>query len=241
MNDINQTPTVESVSIRAERQRERAEKWRKRAETREREISEIRATHEAEQQKLAEQQQLALAEACTDLHAQVARLTKANTEERNAVYQAARRADEKYREGRDSGRTEILERYARAIRLGEAELNRRYEERVESRIQQLLDGPLFDADGELVDWVRKSIKTSHPTHLIVEVVDGKLAKYAPRVTGHGAYHTTPSGKTVVDHPRAYGHSTVYHCSTEKLVVGRTWIEKFSRHLADIEARKRIKR
>jgi hypothetical protein len=53
----------------------------------------------------------------------------------------------------------------------------------------------------------------------VEVVDGKIA---PREVGSGYYFTTPSGKTIVRYPNAYGWRTLYHPSTLRIEVGRDW-------------------
>jgi hypothetical protein len=46
---------------------------------------------------------------------------------------------------------------------------------------------------------------------------------APHIVGEAAYHTTPSGKTIVRHPNAYKWRTVYHCSTHRVRVGRGWL------------------
>jgi len=48
---------------------------------------------------------------------------------------------------------------------------------------------------------------------------------APRLLGHGYYHTTPSGKTIVHHPNAYGWPTWYHASTYRVLVGSEWIRE----------------
>jgi hypothetical protein len=46
---------------------------------------------------------------------------------------------------------------------------------------------------------------------------------APTCEGAGYYFTTPSGKTVVHHPNAYGYRTLYHCSTRRVEVGARWL------------------
>lgn len=48
-------------------------------------------------------------------------------------------------------------------------------------------------------------------------------KAAPRTAGEAGYHTTPSGKTIVRHPGAYGYRTWYHCSTLRVEVGVAWL------------------
>lgn len=45
----------------------------------------------------------------------------------------------------------------------------------------------------------------------------------PTRLGEPGYWTTPSGKTIVRHPNAYGWPTVYHCSSERIVVGEYWL------------------
>ena len=54
-------------------------------------------------------------------------------------------------------------------------------------------------------------------HVPVVVVDGVQP---PTVRGRGYYWTTPSGKTEVHHPNAYGWPVVYHASTRRVEVGR---------------------
>jgi hypothetical protein len=54
----------------------------------------------------------------------------------------------------------------------------------------------------------------------VTVVPGAAA---PRLTGEGYYWTTPSGKTRVHHPNAYGWRTWYHHATWEIVVGADWV------------------
>ena len=60
----------------------------------------------------------------------------------------------------------------------------------------------------------------HPTSLCyVLVVPGDAP---PIVTGRRGYFTTPSGKTVVLHPGAYGWRTVYWASDLHVEVGADW-------------------
>lgn len=54
----------------------------------------------------------------------------------------------------------------------------------------------------------------------VVVVDGSQS---PSVLGRSYYWTTPSGKTEVRHPNAYGWRTWYHASTLRIEVGIEWI------------------
>lgn len=46
---------------------------------------------------------------------------------------------------------------------------------------------------------------------------------APRKAGQSYYWTTPSGKTIVRHPQAYGWRTVYHGSSRRIEVGIDWL------------------
>ena len=56
----------------------------------------------------------------------------------------------------------------------------------------------------------------------ISLVDGNAP---PRITGNSYYFTTPSGKTIVRHPSAYGWRTVYHHSTRRIEVGKNWNPK----------------
>lgn len=46
---------------------------------------------------------------------------------------------------------------------------------------------------------------------------------APKKIGGGYYHTTLSGKKIVEHPSAYGWPTLYHASTIEITVGYQWL------------------
>jgi len=54
----------------------------------------------------------------------------------------------------------------------------------------------------------------------VEVVAGNVE---PRIVGRSYYFTTPSGKTIVKYPNAYGWRTLYHASTIRVEVGVEWL------------------
>lgn len=47
---------------------------------------------------------------------------------------------------------------------------------------------------------------------------------APTLCGRSYYWTTPSGKTEVRHPNAYGWPTLYHASTRRIEVGASWLD-----------------
>ena len=48
----------------------------------------------------------------------------------------------------------------------------------------------------------------------------------PKKAGESFYHTTPSGRTIVRYPRAYGYPTLYHNSTRRVEVGEHWIRLY---------------
>jgi hypothetical protein len=60
------------------------------------------------------------------------------------------------------------------------------------------------------------LSTGRTYHYPVEVIEGYSP---PRLVGRSYYYTTPSGKTIVHHPGAYGWRTLYHPSTCRVVVG----------------------
>lgn len=56
-----------------------------------------------------------------------------------------------------------------------------------------------------------------PRHYPVVLVDGAAP---PVARGRSFYFTTPSGRTIVHHPNAYGWRTRYWPSTHRVEVGR---------------------
>ena len=52
----------------------------------------------------------------------------------------------------------------------------------------------------------------------------------PKTIGRGYYFTTPSGKTEVRYPNAYGYPTLYHGSTLAVEVGDKWLAKIQSRL-----------
>ena len=59
------------------------------------------------------------------------------------------------------------------------------------------------------------------TNIRIDVIPG--IALAPRSIGQSYYWTTPSGKTIVRHPSAYGWTTLYHPSTRRVIVGEQWL------------------
>lgn len=77
--------------------------------------------------------------------------------------------------------------------------------------------------------VRRELGLSGSPYPIV-FVDGFAA---PALKGRSYYWTTPSGKTEVSHPNAYGWPTVYHASTRRIEVGKGWVcQALAAHWAD---------
>lgn len=77
--------------------------------------------------------------------------------------------------------------------------------------------------------VRRELDAAGTPHPIV-FEDGFAA---PRWEGESYYWTTPSGKTRVHHPNAYGWRTRYWPSTLRIVVGRGWVcQALAAHWAD---------
>ena len=67
--------------------------------------------------------------------------------------------------------------------------------------------------------IRQSAHASQK-NISIEVIPG--IALAPKTVGRSYYWTTPSGKTIVNHPSAYGWPTLYHASTRRVVVGELW-------------------
>jgi len=67
--------------------------------------------------------------------------------------------------------------------------------------------------------IRQSANESQK-NISIEVIPG--IALAPKTVGQSYYWTTPSGKTIVNHPSAYGWPTLYHASTRRVVVGELW-------------------
>jgi hypothetical protein len=75
--------------------------------------------------------------------------------------------------------------------------------------------------------VRSEINLSGTPYPIVITGDDK----SPAIAGESYYWTTPSGKTIVRYPNAYGYRTLYHASTRRIEVGRDWL--FARGLVTV--------
>jgi hypothetical protein len=232
----------EDLAIRAERQRARANKWRERCELLEKQLSEQKADGE-----------LRIAAAIDELQKGGEKFNAEITQLREELYAAKNKIGTLYTErteqffaGIKEGANQTKNKYSREIRIGQKELARRRKERINIKIHALLWDSVtgLDDNDELIDWVRRAIKRriDAPNHVYVVVVEGsqKRENSQPKLVGNPGYHTTPSGKTIVNHPGAYGWSTVYHCSTERVEVGRNWIRKNIYYLAKSEAEMKIK-
>lgn len=67
--------------------------------------------------------------------------------------------------------------------------------------------------------VRAECGLSGTPYPIVVVPGGR----PPELVGESYYWTTPSGRTRVRHPNAYGWPTLYHASTRRIEVGEQWV------------------
>jgi len=237
--------TVEQVSVRAERQRERAEKWRGKHMAAVTEIGnlqvEIGGLYGLESQ-IAQDEEWgrALLSRLTDAE------RKAEQGERWAGYyeSAEERLSKTLRELREV-RSE-LEDAEQAIRIGNAELARREKAREKSLRQRraarrdALISEQQDLGREPSDWLERAIRRhlglSRDCELVIRV--GGPAK--PKYDGREAYYTTPSGRTEVAHPNAYGYSTIRHPSTLTCTVGWGWVRRYMRRLATAEAGKQVR-
>lgn len=73
--------------------------------------------------------------------------------------------------------------------------------------------------------VRDYLNLSNHNRYPIQVIDGSSP---PKRCGRSYYWTTPSGKTEVRHPNAYGWRVVYHASSLHVTVGRCWLEAYDR-------------
>ena len=238
----------EDLAIRAERQRARANKWRERCELLEKQLIDQKNDGELriaaaidELQKDGEKFNIEIERVKKDLFNARQETRKMHGEKIDA-----------YSRGHKEGREYAEKQYAREIRIGRQELVRRRKERINIKINTLLPMSEFlwynimgvDNAGKLLDWVRRAIKRriDAPNYVDVVVLEGskKRENSRPKLVGNSGYFTTPSGKTVVAYPGAYGWRTVYHCSTERVEVGREWIRKNIYYLAKSEAEMKTK-
>jgi len=232
----------EDLAIRAERQRERANKWMERCATLERLLFEQKNDGELRIAKLIGEIQ----KMNTEFNKNIEVLKKDSFEDHQKIRQLNGEKIDAYSRGHKEGRVCAEKQYAREIRIGQKELARRRKERVNTKIYSLLwdNGTGLNDNDELIGWVRRAIKRKigSPSHVEVVILEGskKRENSPPKLVGSSGYHTTPSGKTIVTHPGAYGWRTVYHCSTERIEVGREWIRKNIYYLAQSEAELRVK-
>jgi hypothetical protein len=232
----------EDLAIRAERQRERASKWRERCNQLERTVSEQRSGYEQRIAELVDEIQ----KINTEFNKNINGLKKDSFEDHQKIRQLKGEKIEAYENGCKEGFKQAQEKFAREIRIGKREIARQRKERIRIKIHALLWESVtgIDANGDLIDWVRRAIKRQidAPNHVDVVVLEGskKRENSQPKLIGHAGYHTTPSGKTIVTYPSAYGWPTVYHCSTEHIEVGGNWIRKNIYYLAKSEAEMKIK-
>jgi Txe/YoeB family toxin of Txe-Axe toxin-antitoxin module len=232
----------EDLAIRAERQRERANKWMERCATLERQLFEQKNDSELRIAKLVDE----IRKMNTEFNKNIDVLKKDSFEDHQKIRQLNGEKIDAYSRGHNEGREYAEKQYAREIRIGRRELARQRKERIGDKINALMWYSVagLDDNDELLGWVRRAIKRriGAPSHVEVVILEGskKRENSPPRLIGSPGYHTTPSGKTIVTHPGAYGWRTVYHCSTERVEVGREWIRKNIYYLAQSEAEMRVK-
>ncbi len=73
---------------------------------------------------------------------------------------------------------------------------------------------------------------------LVEVTYGMQP---PREVGESYYWTTPSGRTIVRSPNAYGWPTWYHKSTRHVEVGYVWLAEWIRMRSPWEVARELRR
>lgn len=74
-------------------------------------------------------------------------------------------------------------------------------------------------DARISKVIRRRLGISGKPYPII-AVDGFAP---PKLKGSRYYFTTPSGKTIVKYPNAYGYRTLYHPSTLRVEVGKGWL------------------
>jgi len=230
------------LAIRAERQRERASKWRERCNQLERTVSEQRSGYEQRIAELVGEIQ----KMNTEFNKNIDVLKKDSFEDHQKIRRLNGEKIDAYSRGHNEGREYAEKQYAREIRIGRREIANRRKERVNEKIDALMWKTVtgLNDNDELIGWVRRAIKRQigAPSHVDVVIIEGskKQENSPPKLAGHAGYHTTPSGKTIVTHPGAYKWRTVYHRSTEQVEVGREWVRKNIWYLAKSEAEMKIK-
>jgi len=223
--------TVEGLTVRVERQRERAERWTRKYEDSRSECD--RQTRFIEQIKTEYETLIAQTVAEYDVAMdEIVKAMKSKCTEVNKLSQNIRDL-----QSHVSRLQNKIDRDEKAVIAGKKELGKRLQKRITKHVEKLVAAPWYGDDGEPVEWLRRAIKRGCPSHVRVVIEEGNTR---PQLLGESRYHTTPSGKTVVTYPNAYKHRTVYHCSTERITAGRKWIEKNIRTLAELDSAMKIK-
>jgi hypothetical protein len=241
------TLTVEDVKIRAERQRQRAERWTQKC-------NDLEAFCDGLKDQI-EKNRLEYNSNLRSLHDGYAEKITARDKKievmKSRINDLGAKLSERYAEGTRHGYDKCYTEYRRAIALGKKELKKQLEKRRQEKIDSLIagwqdaDNPAsvtdwWDGDNAHVTWLRRAIKRhcGAPSHCDVVVMEN--GHKPPKIVGERGYHTTPSGKTVVTYPSAYKWRTVYHRSTARVEVSYMWITKNIIKLAESEAKMKIK-
>lgn len=224
--------SVEGLKIRCERQRERANKWSNRFDECDSEKNEIdRMFSElAADYNVARQEILKLRKIIRNLE-DLRKSEKAQNEWG---------MKNQWIEGKKEGRREgILETENSVVyKAGLAALEKKRQEKIERKIEKLIK--TYISEGEMVpDWVFNVIRRSltNWTGMPIFVTNGNKK---PTLEGEVGHYTTPSGKTIVYYPNSYPERKVYHCSTQRIYVGLSWIDKNIGKLARMEAERVVK-
>lgn len=241
---MRENETIEDVRVRCERQRERAERWTVKYSVLEGENESLRKQRQelddkidqlfVEYEALLQQTEHEKDQEIMDLESQVWKA--------NGI--TAIKSNQAYKDGFDKA----LEVHKRALVLGKKELKKNYEKRLQAKVDKLIKSELiksdkYDDELQPVQWLRRAIKRVNGVsgNCPVVMVPGGKGKGKCEYKGEFGYHTTPSGKTVVNHPGSYGYRTVYHKSTERLEVDVKWIYANIKKLAMSEAKMRVKK
>lgn len=226
----------EDLAIRAERQRARANKWMQRCAQLEQQLADQKEEYDQKMELAVDEFRVCGEKFNEKIESVRDELYSAKEE----IGKLRREKIESHTQGYREGAKFERQHWAREIRLGQKELQKQRNERINAKIDKLVDGEWWEDDMEPVVWLRRAIKRHCGVlpHVYIDIVEN--SSKPPKIEGHSGYWTTPSGKTIITYPNAYNWPKEYHCSTERIVVGRYWINKNIYILALSEAEMKIK-
>lgn len=85
--------------------------------------------------------------------------------------------------------------------------------------------PLTENERRAIRAAARKEGTTYPIHV---ETSGRARRRRPRKRGQSSYHTTLSGKTIINHPSAYRWPMLYHASTNRILVGAAWVDRLRR-------------